>query len=79
MTTTILKKKLTKAINEIDDAGLLEAVYTILEKQLASPPEYELTKAQKRELDRRLAGHKAGSTKSSPWDDVKKSLLNRKR
>ena len=39
MTTTIIKKKLTKAINEIDDAGLLEAVYTILEKQSDSPPE----------------------------------------
>lgn len=79
MTTTILKKKLTKAISEIDDAGLLQAVYTILEKQLGSQSEYELTSSQKKELDRRVADHKAGRTKSYPWEEVKKNLLNRKR
>ena len=79
MTTTILKKKLTKAINEIDDAGLLQAVYTILEKQLESQPEYALTSTQKKELDRRMANYKAGRTKSYPWEEVKKNLLNRKR
>ena len=79
MTTTILKKKLTKAINEIDDAGLLLAVYTIIEKQLESQPEYQLTAMQKKEPDRRMADHKAGRTKSYPWEEVKKNLLNRKR
>ncbi len=79
MTTIILKKKLTKAISEIDDAGLLQAVYTILEKQLGSQSEYELTSSQKKELDRRMADHKAGRTKAYPWEEVKKNLLNRKR
>jgi hypothetical protein len=46
MTTLNLKKNIHKAIDKIEDAGLLQAVYTILEKQL-DQSEYSLTGLQK--------------------------------
>lgn len=79
MTTNNLKKNIHKAIDKIEDAGLLQAVYIILEKQIEATPEYELTTAQKKELDKRLADHKAGRTKTYSWEEVKKSLANRTR
>lgn len=77
MTTVSLKKNIHKAVDKIDDTGLLQAVYTILEKQIAVSSDYALTAAQKKELDKRFANHKSGKTKSYAWADVKKSLLKK--
>ena len=74
MTTVHLKKNIHEAVDKIDDPGLLQAVYTILEKQMKAVPEYELTLAQQKELDKRLAGHKAGRSRSYTWAEAKKSL-----
>jgi putative addiction module component (TIGR02574 family) len=79
MTTVNLKKNIHKAVDKIDDAELLQAVYTILEREIGNLEEYELTAAQKKELDRRLANHKSGKSKSYSWEEVKASLLNRKK
>ena len=79
MTTINLKKNIHKAIDKIEDQSLLLAVYTILEKQIETNEEYELTPAQKKELDRRLANHKSGKSKSYTWEAVKKSLLSQKK
>jgi putative addiction module component (TIGR02574 family) len=36
---------------------------------------FELTNAQKAELDRRLAAHEASPNRGKPWEEVKKRLL----
>lgn len=77
MTTVHLKKNIHKAVDKIEDAGLLQAVYTILEKQMEATSEYELTTAQKKELDKRLAAHKAGRSKSYSWAEAKRTLLKK--
>ena len=37
--------------------------------------QFELSDAQKAELDRRLAAHQVSPDRGSPWDDVKRRLL----
>ncbi len=36
---------------------------------------FELTDAQKAELDRRIAAHEASPNRGKPWEDVKKRLV----
>ncbi|MDZ4795465.1 MAG: hypothetical protein SGI83_14385 [Bacteroidota bacterium] len=77
MTTTLIKKKLTKAINEIDDPGFLEALHTIVNSKKDEELAYQLSAAQKKELDARKTRHKFGQSKSYSWAAVKKSLLKK--
>ncbi len=77
MTTTLIKKKLTKAINEIDDSDFLQALHTIVNSKKEEESAYQLSSAQKKELDKRLASHKSGQSKSYSWAKVKKSLLKK--
>jgi putative addiction module component (TIGR02574 family) len=77
MTTLRLKNSIHKAIDKIEDENLLKAVYTILEKQMVTAGEYDLTPAQQKELDRRLASHQSGKSKTYSWEKVKASLINR--
>ena len=77
MTTINLKKNIYKAVEKIDDAGLLEAVYTILEKQIETLSAHPLSPAQKKELDKRRSSHKSGKSKSYSWPEVKNSLLKK--
>ena len=46
---------------------------------LATHKEWQLTDAQRRELDRRLAVLDAGATSSSPWPAVEARVLARLR
>lgn len=77
MTTTLIKKKLTKAINEIEDTDFLEALQTIVNSKKEEEKIYQLSTDQKRELDKRQARHKSGESKSHTWAAVKKSLLKK--
>ena len=77
MTTTLIKKKLAKAINEIDDSDFLKALHTIVSSKQEEEAIYQLSNAQKKELDKRAANHKAGLSKSFSWVEVKKSLLKK--
>ncbi|MGE5108159.1 MAG: addiction module protein [Sphingobacteriales bacterium] len=79
MTTTLLKKKLTNAINKIEDAQFLEALHTIVSSKQEDEMIYELSTPQKKELDRRLADYKSGKSKTYTWEEVKSSLLKRKK
>lgn len=36
---------------------------------------FELTPAQKEELDRRISAHEASPSRGKPWEEVKKRLL----
>ena len=77
MTTTLIKKKLAKAISEIDDSDFLKALHTIVSSKQEEEAIYQLSNAQKKELDKRAANHKAGLSKSFSWAEVKKSLLKK--
>ena len=51
---------------------LVEQIWnSIIEDEQA----FELTVAQKAELDRRMAAHDASPSRGKPWEDVKKRLL----
>jgi hypothetical protein len=78
MTRVVLKKKLTKAINEIDDTEFLQALHTIIAAKQEDAIIYGLTVAQKRELDKRKANHLSGKTKSYTWAEVKKTALKKR-
>ena len=77
MTTTLIKKKLTKAINEIDDPDFLKALHTIVNSKKDEELAYQLSAAQKKELNSRQTRHKSGQSKSYSWSEVKKSLLKK--
>ena len=74
MGTKTLKRELHKTIDTITDNAVLEAVYTLLKQN--TEEEYNLTAAQKRELDQRLEAHKAGKLKYYTIDEVRKAVSN---
>ena len=72
MTTTTLKNRIKAKIDKIKSEELLQAIYVLLDEK--EEYSYELTSAQKKELDKRIALHKTGQSKSSSWEDVKKRI-----
>lgn len=75
MKTSTLKKEIYQAIDSTKDNEILEAVYTILKRTVVEEDTTELTAAQKKDLDKRLADHKAGKLKYFTIDEVRKSVL----
>jgi putative addiction module component (TIGR02574 family) len=76
MKTSTLKKEIYQAIDNTKDNEILEAVYTILKRTIVEEEEAtELTAAQKKDLDKRLADHKAGKLKYYTIDEVRKSVF----
>ncbi len=79
MTNTKLKKELHKKIDSISDTAILEAVYTILNKEGISES-YSLSKKQLDELDKRNELHDSGNANYYSLAETKKILLsNRKK
>ena len=74
MTTILLKQHIAKAVNNINDKGFLEAVYTIVSNKVEET-DFELTAVMKSELDARKEKHKKGLSKSYTWQNVKKAAL----
>ena len=74
MTTQVLKKEIYRAIDNIDDAALLEAVFTILKKNLESPG-YELSDADIKVIEERKALYESGKAKVYSVSEVKKKIL----
>ncbi|MDC0936732.1 addiction module protein [Pirellulales bacterium] len=63
---------------EIRSLPVPERVYLveqIWESVIEDEQDFELTDAQKAELDRRMAAHDALPSRGRPWEDVKKRLL----
>ena len=76
MKTAPLKKEIYHAIDNTKDTEILEAVYTILRRTMVEEEEpTELTATQKKELDKRLADHKAGKLKYYTIDEVRKAVF----
>jgi putative addiction module component (TIGR02574 family) len=77
MKTSILKKEIHQAIDDTKDNEILSAVYTILKKASSTEEELvPLTSAQKKDLDKRLADHKAGKLKYYTIEQVRSSVLS---
>ncbi len=77
MTTALIKKKLTQAINEIDDAAFLSALHTIVENKMDEYRIRELSAFQKNELEERKANYKTGKSKSYTLTSLKKALISK--
>jgi hypothetical protein len=71
MTATTLKKELVKAIDSINDAGFLQAVYTIV-NQKKHKEEYDLSPGQWTEIEGRRRNYKNGESKTYTWKETKK-------
>jgi len=69
-----IRENLHKIIDQVEDEKILEAVYTILEKEVKVVTDFELSDEQKSELDRRVKRHKNGETKSYSWEDAKQKV-----
>ncbi len=72
MTKTTLKKNIHKAVDEIDDATLLEAVYTLLSR--VSLDDIEWTDEDIRIVEERRAGYLSGKDKGISIQEAKKRL-----
>jgi len=74
MTQTALKKQIHKAIDNIDDDKILEAIYTILNSR-GYGAVYELSDEDVRIIEERKASYKAGKSKMLSPAEVKKKIM----
>jgi Na+-translocating ferredoxin:NAD+ oxidoreductase RnfG subunit len=64
MTSALLKTTIKKQINEVQNETILRSIHALLKEALKDNDNTSLlTKAQKSELDKTLAEHKAGKIK----------------
>ncbi|QEC76379.1 addiction module protein [Mucilaginibacter ginsenosidivorax] len=76
MRTSQIRKQLHEYIETAED-DKLKAIYTLLQNEISDG--YELTKAQREELDKRFSDHQNGLGQSFTWDETltmaKQSLI----
>jgi putative addiction module component (TIGR02574 family) len=77
MTVTALKKRIIRTLDKVNDTKTLQLVYDILEHSANPPQEYELTPAQKKELDRRMKLHKQGKMKYYTLAEIRKKVRSK--
>lgn len=66
-----LKDNLHQIIDQVEDVRILEAVYTILEKELQKEISIELSDSQRQLLDERLSSYKNNFSIGDSWESVK--------
>ncbi len=74
MTTTLLKQATKLPLS--DRIKLVEDIWNSIEDEPGCDP-FQLTKAQERELDRRLALMKKNPKRALPWGEAKRRILER--
>ncbi|HXB39705.1 MAG TPA: hypothetical protein VNZ49_04135 [Bacteroidia bacterium] len=74
MTQTALKKKLHKAIDDIEDNNLLEAVYTILNSR-GYASSFKLSDEDIRIIEERSALYEAGKLKTYTIKEARKKIM----
>lgn len=74
MTTATLKKEIRKAIENIDDNRVLEAVYVLLNRNI-SDESYQLSAGDIAIIEEREAEYKSGKAKLYTVSEVKKKIL----
>ena len=72
MTVAQNKIQLAQKLFQTEDKRVLKAIESILNPQEEN---VELTPAQKKDLDKRLADHKAGKLNYFTMDEVKKAVF----
>lgn len=72
-------KPLVAQVTTLSVDDRLELMHAIWDSLEAEQAQLELTEAQKRELDRRLAAHAASPENVIPWEEVKAQSLARAR
>lgn len=76
MTATTLKKQLHKVIDSTHDTSLLEAVYTILNKEQLSQ-QYDIDAQQYKLIEERKKLYNQGKLKEVTLLDIKKKALSK--
>lgn len=79
MTTVALKKKIAKQLDRADEKLIKLVSALINEYEESSKEESLMTSSQKKEVDRRLKLHKEGKLEYYTFEEVKKSILLRKK
>lgn len=74
MASLALKKRVIKKVTDVESDELLKKVDKLLDDDRI---ESLLTPAQQRELERQVALHKSGSSKSISWENFKKKVERR--
>jgi hypothetical protein len=74
MTTAALKKEIKKAIENIEDSRVLEAVYVLLNKN-AQNDHYQLSDEDIAIIEEREAEYKSGKAKLYTVAEVRKKIL----
>lgn len=69
------QSSLPSEIRSLSIPDRLHVVEQIWNSIVEDERSFELTNAQKAELDRRLASHEASPNRGKPWEEVKKRLL----
>lgn len=72
MTVAQNKIQLAQKLFQTEDKRILKAIESILNPEEES---FQLTPAQKKDLDKRLADHKAGKLKYFTMDEVRKAVI----
>ncbi len=78
MTTTTIKKNISKALEDIEDAKFLKAIYDIITTKSSEPDSFELSDEQKAILDESEKEYHQGKGKNYTWNEVKKIIRNKK-
>jgi len=71
MKSLAIRKDIHRVVDTIDDENLLNAVYLLL-NETKKEYGFELSAAEKKELDHLHKLHKAGKSKSYTMDEVRK-------
>jgi putative addiction module component, TIGR02574 family len=75
MSTEEVKEYILSHIDDLDEKYLVD-IYAMMSWYLENN-DFELSKEQKKELDRRIARHERGESKSYTWDEVKARIKSR--
>jgi hypothetical protein len=78
MTTAALKKEIKKAIENIEDSRVLEAVYVLLNKNTQND-QYQLSDEDIAMIEEREAEYKSGKAKLYTVAEVRKKILKNHR
>ncbi|HNP17243.1 MAG TPA: addiction module protein [Fulvivirga sp.] len=71
MSATTIRKELQEYMGKADDR-FIQLVYGMMQADKSSG--FLLSEAEREELDKRIARHKKGESKSYSWDEVKTRL-----
>jgi hypothetical protein len=67
MSTAQIRQQLHDYIDSAEDKKL-KAIYTLLQNEISE--EYDLSSAQKKELDKRASDHKNGIGRTYTWEET---------